>query len=140
MMKTESIGLAYMQNIGLGKMVNIGLAYNINVGTMMSTNVGITKSTKVGKSYELNVGSAGGSSGPSDQALTSNIVASSPPAGGGGGGGGAIFTMDADSIKLKVGECNFVMNKDGTASLNGVDLTFTGTSSITHSSPDIKEN
>ena len=55
-MKTETVGMAYMQNVGMGRMENVGLAYNLNVGTIMATVVGINQITKVGKTISITAG------------------------------------------------------------------------------------
>jgi type VI secretion system secreted protein VgrG len=55
-MKTETIGMAYMQNVGLGRMDNVGLGYSLNVGMIMSTVVGPNQITKVGRKIALTAG------------------------------------------------------------------------------------
>jgi type VI secretion system secreted protein VgrG len=55
-MKTETVGMAYMQNVGLGRMENVGLAYNLDVGTIMATVVGISQITRVGKTLSITAG------------------------------------------------------------------------------------
>ncbi|KQO27208.1 type VI secretion system Vgr family protein [Acidovorax sp. Leaf78] len=142
--KTETVGIAYMQNVGVGRMENVGVVYNLNVGAVMatlvgkdqSTKVGSDKTTTVGTKYALTVGGGGGGSGGTAAGGAAgaggpkNIVAPSGGAAGsgeGGGGGGSNIFMDADSITLSVGASTFVMKKDGTVTLNGHDLTVTMT-------------
>ena len=54
--KTETIGMAFMQNVGLAKMVNIGAAYNLNVGAAMLTNVALARIDNIGLSHTQTVG------------------------------------------------------------------------------------
>ena len=133
--KTETIGIAYMQNVGMAKMVNIGIAYNLNIGMTMLTNVGMSRKDTVGKTqdvsigekYELKVGAGGGGGGASPMAM--NITS---PSGGGdsSGSGGTSFTMDADSITLKVPGGTFVMKKGGIFIFNGVEVDMVATKHI----------
>ncbi|MCE3602763.1 type VI secretion system tip protein VgrG [Massilia sp. P8910] len=54
--KTETIGMAYMQNVGMGRMENVGLGYSLNVGMIMSTIVGVNQSTQVGQKISITAG------------------------------------------------------------------------------------
>ena len=141
----QNIGVAGMQTIGVGRMDSVGVAYMLNVGMMMNTTVGMNQSTKVGTKYSLKVGGGGAGSGGGGGATTpginggsSGFVADSSggagggaaAGGGGGGGGGSSLTMDADSIKLNVGEATLVMKKDGTITLNGQDISLSAKGKI----------
>ena len=55
-MKTETIGMASMQNVGLGRMENVGMGYSLNVGMIMSTVVGMNMTTKVGTTLSVSAG------------------------------------------------------------------------------------
>ena len=109
--KTETIGMAYMQNVGLGKMVNIGAAYNLNVGAMMFTNVGLNKSTTVG----LNEASSIRKNKTITVGETFCLTA----------GAASNITMDAESITLTIGKSQLVLKKDGSILLNGNDYSIT---------------
>ncbi len=54
--KTETIGLASLQNVGLGKMVNVGAGYQLSVGAAMNTTVGLMQAEQVGQSKSTTVG------------------------------------------------------------------------------------
>jgi type VI secretion system secreted protein VgrG len=98
--KTETIGMASMQNVGLGKMTNVGLGYNRNVGAMMISVVGFSRSDTIGQNHSSTVGD------------TYSLSV----------GGGSNITMDGDSIILTVGKSTLKMKKDGTIKLSGVTI------------------
>jgi type VI secretion system secreted protein VgrG len=56
LLKSQSIGLAYMQNVGLVKMASAGILYNLNVGLFMKTFVGYSQSTDVGQTISMSAG------------------------------------------------------------------------------------
>ncbi|WP_375577352.1 type VI secretion system Vgr family protein [Paracidovorax oryzae] len=148
-MKTETIGIASMQNVGVGRMENVGVAYNLNVGAIMATVVGSTQttmvgsdqSTTVGTKYTLTVGGGGGGGGGGAASAggPKNIVASSKGSSGSGGGGSNI-TMDAQSVSITVGSSSLVLKADGTITLNGKDITFVGENKILSISPQVRDN
>ncbi|MDA8522174.1 type VI secretion system Vgr family protein [Acidovorax sp. NCPPB 4044] len=154
--KTETIGIASMQNVGVGRMENVGVVYNLNVGAVMATIVGNNQSTTVGSDRNVKVGSnqstvvgtrysltvgggGGGGSGAAGAGEPQNIVAS-PPSGGDGGGGGSSITMDAESITLKVGSSSVILQADGTITVNGQSIRLIGSSDVTTTSGGIHEN
>ncbi|GKT01165.1 type VI secretion system tip protein VgrG [Acidovorax sp. SUPP3434] len=156
--KTETIGIASMQNVGIGRMENVGVVYNLNVGAIMATIVGKNQSTTVGSDqdikvgtnqttvvgtkYSLNVGGGGGdASGGGGAGLTKNVTAPSSSGGGeGGGGGGSSITMDAETITLKVGASSITLQADGTITANGNSIRLIGSSDVTTLSGGIHEN
>ncbi|GKS74438.1 type VI secretion system tip protein VgrG [Acidovorax sp. SUPP950] len=155
--KTETIGIASMQNVGVGRMENVGVVYNLNVGAIMATivgknqsttvgsdqdvKVGTNQSTVVGTKYSLNVGGGGGGGGDAGGSggMAKNVTA---PSGGGEGGGGAgsSITMDAETITLKVGSSSLILQADGTITVNGNSIRLIGASDVTTLSGGIHEN
>ncbi|WCM96504.1 type VI secretion system tip protein VgrG [Acidovorax sp. GBBC 1281] len=154
--KTETIGIASMQNVGVGRMENVGVVYNLNVGAIMATivgknqsttvgsdqdvKVGTNQSTVVGTKYSLNVGGGGGGGGDAGGGgMAKNVTA---PSGGGEGGGGAgsSITMDAETITMKVGSSSLILQADGTITVNGNSIRLIGASDVTTLSGGIHEN
>ncbi|MDK2127095.1 hypothetical protein PZA18_23960, partial [Chitinimonas sp. DQS-5] len=125
-LKTETVGMAYMQNVGLAKMMTIGMAYNVNVGVSMLLNVGMSRSvtvgqtqtSKVGKTYGVDVGEryqlqAGTAGEPSaaPAAGSTPIVASSDHAQS--DATPSSLTMDGKRLALAINESWLSLTADG---------------------------
>ncbi|MET3140090.1 hypothetical protein AAKU61_004474, partial [Undibacterium sp. GrIS 1.2] len=119
-MKTETIGMAYMQNVGMGRMDNVGMGYSLNVGLIMSTIVGMNQITKVGVDYSNTAGK------------TYSLEV--------GGSEGSSFKMDAESIVLNIGKSSITMKKTGEITIVGDKLEIVGETSVSIISPDIHNN
>jgi type VI secretion system secreted protein VgrG len=110
LLKSQSIGLAYMQNVGLVKMASAGILYNLNVGLFMKTYVGLSKDTTVGNKYSVTVG------------------------------GKSSLTMTPDSITLQVGQSSMVLKADGSIFINGKTIDIVGSEHIGMESKRIDVN
>jgi len=113
--KTETVGLAYLQNVGLAKMMNIGAAYNVNVGAAMVVNVGLTQSTNVILSRSVSVG----------QSQTTKVGENWSQS-----TGKAIRIEAGDSIELVCGASVLRMDKGGQVTVNGKDIDLVGSRHI----------
>ena len=106
-MSMSNIGVGNMENIGVARMSNIGAAYNLNVGMVMMTNVGMNQSTTVGSNQTAQVG----------ENKTTTV--------------GKNYTITAaDQLSITVGDASLVMKKDGTISINGKDISISGSGEI----------
>ncbi len=115
--QSETVAMADMQNVGLAKMLNVGLGYSINVGAAMNTLVGGFKMEQVGLYKSVTV--MGGDYSTTVATGSKNIKA-----------GKDVMIEAADKITIKVGKSVLVMMSDGTVSLNGKDITISGTGDI----------
>jgi type VI secretion system secreted protein VgrG len=147
--KTETIGLAYLQNVGLAKMVNIGAAYNVNVGAAMVVNVGLNQSTNVLMNRSVSVGqnqtTSVGRNRTDDTSdnYTETVGKNSATT------VGEVHTLTVgkemsvnvgDAIEIKCGNAVLRMTSDGTVQINGKTISITGSSNVTVSSPDSHVN
>ena len=55
-MKTETVGLGYIQTTTVFKLMTVGVAYVENVGVHMQTTVGMTQNLIVGQTRDVKIG------------------------------------------------------------------------------------
>jgi len=137
--RTHNVGINETISVGAAQEINIGAAQTITVGAVQATNVGAdqtnsiaaNRTVTVGSDQTVNVGSNASMSIGADEARAVT-----------GGRSTTVGKDDAlsvtnnltitagDSITITTGDASIAMQKDGTITIKGKDITIQGSGSI----------
>ena len=137
--ETITVGAAQEITVGAMQAVTVGANQTVNVGVNQSTSVGAAQSTKVGAAQSLDVGAGQTVKVAADASETiggaqSSTVAKARTTSVGEDDSlkvGKNLVIDAgDSVTIKTGSASITMNKDGTITIKGKDITIEGSGKI----------
>lgn len=131
--RAKTIGIGEAVNIGAMQTVNVGAAQTISVGADQSVTVGAAQTTSIAGIQTVNIGADLSESigGAHSESVTGDRSASV------GGGdttsvGKAFALTAADSISLTTGDASIVLQKNGTITISGKNITVNASGKISH--------
>jgi type VI secretion system secreted protein VgrG len=146
-MRTHNVGINEAITVGAAQEVTIGAAQTITVGAIQAVTVGASQTVSVGANQTISAGanrtvSAGANQSVSVGSAASMTVGADESRTVTGGRTTSIgkddqlqvtanLVFDAgDSITLKTGSASISMNKDGTITIKGKDITLDGSGNV----------
>ncbi|HXJ84285.1 MAG TPA: type VI secretion system tip protein TssI/VgrG [Candidatus Methylomirabilis sp.] len=147
LIRAHTVGINEAITVGAAQEVTVGAAQTITVGAVQAVTVGAAQRITVGASQSNTIGAnrdvdVGGNQSHSVKANASMKVGGDEARNVDGGrsssiGGddnlkvGTVLVIDAgDSITLQTGSASITMEKDGTITIKGKDITITGSGEI----------
>jgi type VI secretion system secreted protein VgrG len=121
--RTHSVGVNEMITVGAAQEVTVGAAQTISVGASRSIDVGANQSQSIGADASMDVG---GSESRSVGAGRSTSIGTDDSL----NVGNSLIIEAGDSITIKVGSASISMEKDGTITIKGKDITVDGSGKI----------
>jgi len=110
-----TVGAARAHTVGGAETISVGASQSVDVGSDQATDVGSNRSVNVGSDQSLTVGGARVSSIGKDDSLTV---------------GKSLTVSAGDEILLKTGSASIHLQKDGTITIQGKDISVKGSGAI----------
>ena len=129
--RTHSVGVNETISVGAAQEISVGAAQAVTVGANQTVNVGANQSTSVGGNRSIDVGSDLSTNVSKSESLSIGEGRSTSVGKGDSLKVGKNWVIDAgDSISITTGSASITMNKDGTITIKGKDITLEGSGKI----------